>query len=368
MKITTNRDVLLPALQILSNVIERRQTLPILANFLFTLDGDRATLVATDLEVEVLVQFELSSEVRGSTTLPERKVLDICRALPENAVLDIRVEGEHATLRSGKSRFTLATLPAQEFPTIGEFESLTSLQLDAESFLGLLRSTEFAMAQQDVRFYLNGLLLDVSEMSMKAVATDGHRLALSQISIQASIESPLQVIVPRKGVQQISRMLSGYSGQVQLNIGANHISVSRDGLRVISKLIEGKYPDYERVIPKGSNKLVKANCAALLQGLTRVSVLSSDRFKGVRLALEVDSNLLRAFAHSPENEEAEEEIPVQYRGESLEIGFNVSYLTDVINAVETEELQLEFSDSASSCLIESDPPNGSMYVIMPMRL
>lgn len=359
----------MPALQALNSVVERRQNLPILANILLVGDGTTLSLTATDMEVELVVGLSLQTEGPVSTTLPARKLLDICRALPDGAQLELTLAGEHATLRSGKSRFTLATLPSQEFPTVSEFEPVVSLDLDAAVLRRLIARTQFAMAHQDVRYYLNGMLLEIGATGLRAVATDGHRLALADAPGQVTLPEGTQahqIIVPRKGVQEIARLLSGVDGSVLLSVGSTQLSVLAGAQRMTSKLIDGRFPDYERVLPKGGDKIVIADRALLRQGLSRASILSTDKFKGVRLVLE--KNLLRALAHNPEQEEAEEEMEVDYDGAALEIGFNVSYLLDVIDAVETEKVKLEFSEPGSSCLVLPAGEADSRYVVMPMRL
>lgn len=369
MKLLVNRSALLPALQALNSVVERRQTLPVLSNVLLMSDGERLALTATDMEVELQVRLELRMPEGFSTTLPARKLLDICKSLPDEAAIEINFSGEQATLRSGKSRFRLATLPAQEFPTFGELEPKVSLDLDSGLLRRLLARTQFAMAHQDVRYYLNGMLLEMRPSGLRAVATDGHRLALADAAAEVSLaeeEGLHQIIVPRKGVQELARLLSVAEGRVRIAVGSNQLTASAANQQMSSKLIDGRFPDYERVLPQAGDKVVLADRRQLREGLSRASILSNDKFKGVRLVLA--DQVLRALTHNPEQEEAEEEIEVEYGGAPLEIGFNVSYLLDVIDAMDSEKVRLEFSDAASSCLLRPDSEEDSRYVVMPMRL
>ncbi|MGH8120335.1 MAG: DNA polymerase III subunit beta, partial [Gammaproteobacteria bacterium] len=292
--------------------------------------------------------------------------LDICRALPEDASLDITMEKDQVILKSGKSRFVLATLPAKEFPSTEIGSPVVSFQIQQGELKDLLEDTMFAMAQQDVRYYLNGLLLEIGSNSIRAVATDGHRLALKDIAENIDTSEKIQAIIPRKGVIEAARLLKHNAETVQVNITKNHIRIVFDDTQFTCKLIDGRFPDYERVLPKTKDKPLVAERELLKQGLTRASILSNEKYKGVRLVLR--KNCIKALAHNPEHEEAEEEIEVSYNGPEMEIGFNVSYLLDALNAIKTSNVVLVATDSDSSCLLLPEEQESSKYVVMPMRL
>jgi DNA polymerase-3 subunit beta len=366
MKLSANREVLLAPLQAVIGVVERRQTMPILANMLIVARKGVVSVTATDLEVELVASTEVDVEEEGEITLPGRKLLDICKALPEGAKVSLSVLADKATIRSGKSRFTLSTLPAAEFPTIEEMNIQQKLTIPQEAIRGLLQKTHFSMAQQDVRYYLNGLLLEVEDKTLRAVATDGHRLALSEVNFDSDgSKKGLQVIVPRKGVLELQRLL-GSDADVLLSIGSNHIRVELDGIRFTSKLIDGRFPEYGRVIPQGASQIMVADRGALRAAMQRTAILSNEKYRGIRL--ELRQGLLTMQAHNPEQEEAEEEVEVNYEGGDIEIGFNVNYLLDALGAVEGDEVQVTLGDSNSSCVISEAGGGRSKYVVMPMRL
>lgn len=366
MKLTISREALLEPLQAVSGVVERRQTLPILSNVLLVAEDGRLTFTATDMEVELFVHMSHKARSPGAITLPARKLLDICRALPSEAKMELEVQGDQVKVRSGRSRFTLSTMPAGDFPSVGEFESRLRFAVPQGILKGLMERTQFAMAHQDVRYYLNGLLLEIDSGVLRAVATDGHRLALSEVPVDVAVEEALQVIVPRKGVSELLRLLGEGETGAEVVVGANHIQVGVGDERFTSKLIDGRFPDYQRVLPSKTDKRVVANRESLRLGLTRTSILSNEKFRGIRLTLE--EGRLKALAHNPEQGEAEDEIEVNYSGPPLEIGFNVSYLLDVLSVVDTQEVELDFSDASSSCLIRPVGEVQAQYVVMPMRL
>jgi len=366
MKFNLQRDDLLPSLQIVNSVVERRHTLPALSNILVSAGTKGITLTGTDMEVELICTINQTTKEEREFTVPARKLLDICRALPETSVLEFMVEKDQAIIKSGKSRFTLATLPAKDFPSTETPESFIEFEIAQEDFKSLIEDTMFAMAQQDVRYYLNGLLLEVSEHTLKAVATDGHRLALKEIQKETGMKELKQVIIPRKGVMELARLLANKEDKVKVQISKNHIRMKIENILFTSKLIDGRFPDYERVVPQESGNTVKANRDALRQSLTRASILSNEKYKGVRIILKKDS--LKAFAHNPEQEEAEEELEVEYSGDEMEIGFNVTYLLDAINAIKTEKVIMTTTSPDSSCLLLPEDKTNCKYVVMPMRL
>ncbi len=365
MKFNIDRDVLLPVLQTVSGVVDRRQTLPILSNLLFSFESGSMSVTATDMEVELIVKIEVDIEQTGELTVPARKLLDICRALPQESKLQFEAKNDRVLIKSGKSRFTLATLPAPEYPVIDITENTTNFTIKQKELDQLLSNTQFAMAQQDVRYYLNGLLLEITADKLRAVATDGHRLALDETTIKAEISDPIQIIVPRKGITELTRLLQDDS-EIEIEVSTNHIRIKNAGSCFTSKLIDGRFPDYKRVIPELSETAVISDREELKSSLTRASILSNEKYRGVRIML--NPNSLRALAHNPEQEEAEEELEVQYEGEELEIGFNVSYLLDTLSIIKSEKVKLSVLDANSSCLILPEDESNSQYVVMPMRL
>ena len=365
MKLSANRETILQPLQAVIGVVERRQTMPILANVLLSAGNGRLAVTATDLEVELVASAEVAVQNSGDITVPGRKLLDICRALPEGVTLTFSVEGERAIIRAGRSRFTLSSLPASEFPTVEEISAQQVLELPQNEFRGLLDQTHFSMAQQDVRYYLNGMLLETDGELLRAVATDGHRLALCEMNMASRAKSSQQVIIPRKGVLELQRIL-GTEGSVSVAIGTNHVRVQIGDVRFTSKLIDGRFPEYGRVIPASPGKTLKADRETLRHALQRAAILSNEKYRGIRLTIKPGA--LTIQAHNPEQEEAEEEIEVDYKGEDLEVGFNVNYLLDALGAIDGPEVEIGLTDSNSSCLIRSPANAASKYVVMPMRL
>jgi DNA polymerase-3 subunit beta len=366
MKFTIDRESLLKPLQQVIGVVERRQTLPVLGNLLIVADKSGLQITATDLEVEIRSSIAVSVEEPGEITLPARKLIDICKALPEGASIQILIKDQKAQIRSGKSRFTLATLPAADFPVVDRIQGETGFSIAQHKLKELIERTQFSMAQQDVRYYLNGLMLEIGKNFLRAVATDGHRLALCDMEVDTGVKDARQVIVPRKGIQELQRLLEDSDEPISVEIGTNHIRVQTAEVCFTSKLVDGRFPDYDRVVPKGGDKLVVADRELLRQALSRTSILSNEKYRGIRLNLE--KNTVRIQAHNPEQEEADEEFEVDYKGSGLEIGFNVTYLLDVLSAVRSDAVEITLSDSNSSCLIRQPGTEQFRYVVMPMRL
>ncbi|TDY03865.1 DNA polymerase III subunit beta [Thiohalophilus thiocyanatoxydans] len=366
MNITLERESLLRPLQAVGSVVERRQTLPILSNILFSIDGGKLTLTGTDLEVEMVAQLPVETPDSGDITLPAKKFIDICRALPENARLDLKLEQDKAIIRSGRSRFTLATMPAAEFPNIDPIESPLEFSISQQQLKKLIEQTQFSMAQQDVRYYLNGLMLELSQNVLRAVATDGHRLAVCEVDAELPITEPRQVILPRKGVTELMRLLEESETTARIQLGENHIRVELPDISFTSKLIDGKFPDYQQVIPKDPARIVTCERQPLYEALHRAAVLSNEKYRGMRLTL--SANQLKATVHNPEQEEAEEELEVSYDGDEFEIGFNVSYFLDALSALKSDQVTIGMIDANHSCLIQGNEDHNSRYVIMPMRL
>ncbi|QEY60498.1 DNA polymerase III subunit beta [Metapseudomonas lalkuanensis] len=367
MHFTIQREALLKPLQLVAGVVERRQTLPVLSNVLLVVEGQQLSLTGTDLEVELVGRVALEEPAEpGEITVPARKLMDICKSLPGDALIDIRVDEQKLLIKAGRSRFTLSTLPANDFPTVEEGPGSLNFSLIQSKLRRLIERTSFAMAQQDVRYYLNGMLLEVNAGILRAVATDGHRLAMC--AMQAGIEGVdrHQVIVPRKGILELARLLTEQDGEVRIVLGQHHIRATTGEFTFTSKLVDGKFPDYERVLPRGGDKLVVGDRQALREAFSRTAILSNEKYRGIRLTLA--SGLLKIQANNPEQEEAEEEVAVEYGGSNLEIGFNVSYLLDVLGVMSTEQVRLILSDANSSALLQEADNDDSSYVVMPMRL
>ena len=365
MKFSAAREVLLKPLQAVIGVVERRQTMPILSNVLIIAQDGHLSVTATDLEVELVAQAEIDVENGGEITVSGRKLLDICKALPEGSDIHVSLSGEKLSIRAGRSKFNLATLPAAEFPVVEDIKAGQTISVSQKVLGHLIEKTHFSMAQQDVRYYLNGMLLETSGQHLRAVATDGHRLALCQVELDGADFEEQQVIVPRKGVLELQRLISG-EGDLNIELGSNHIRIQLEGIRFTSKLIDGKFPEYDRVIPKESANELKANRSEFRDALQRTAILSNEKYRGIRLVIRDSGVLLQA--HNPEQEEAEEELEVEYSGEDIEIGFNVNYLLDALGAVEGDVVTLSVQDSNSSCLIRQPGNEDSTFVVMPMRL
>jgi DNA polymerase-3 subunit beta len=367
MHFTIQREALLKPLQLVAGVVERRQTLPVLSNVLLVVEGQQLSLTGTDLEVELVGRVSLDEPAEpGEITVPARKLMDICKSLPNDALIDIRVDEQKLLVKAGRSRFSLSTLPANDFPTVEEGPGSLTLSLSQSRLRRLIERTSFAMAQQDVRYYLNGMLLEVQTGILRAVATDGHRLAMCSMAAEIEQTERHQVIVPRKGILELARLLTEQDADVGIILGQHHIRATTGEFTFTSKLVDGKFPDYERVLPRGGDKLVVADRQGLREAFSRTAILSNEKYRGIRLQLA--AGLLKIQANNPEQEEAEEEIAVDYNGNQLEIGFNVSYLLDVLGVMTTDQVRLILSDSNSSALVQEADNDDSAYVVMPMRL
>lgn len=367
MKLKTTRSQLLEALGAVIGVVERRQTLPILGNVLLELAEERLTITATDLEIQMQASVEVSNLLPGRMTVPARKLYDICRGLPEGAELSLEAVDDRATLRSGKSRFLLATLKAEEFSTFPALENAAQFELEGATLKRLIERTQFAMAQQDVRYYLNGMLLEVRTDGLRTVATDGHRLALAEAPLDTSALQPTSVIIPRKAVMELARMVAHAGEQrVQIRLSATQLEAEVDQIRMVTKLVDGRFPEYERVIPSNNDRRMSGSRERVRQALVRTAILSNEKFRGVRLSLSPGKLVLQT--HNPEHEEAEEELEVEYEGAPIEIGFNVGYLVDALGALSGDTFYLDLRNGESSGLIQSASDASARYVVMPMRL
>ena len=365
MKLTATREEILGPVQNVIGVVERRQTMPVLSNVLLTARDGKLSVTGTDLEVELVSSISLNIAAQGEITVPGRKFLDILRALPDGVSVTLATESDRLVVRAGRSRFTLSTLAAAEFPLVEEINAQQVLKLPQAAFRRLIDKTHFSMAQQDVRYYLNGMLLESEGGTLRAVATDGHRLALCEATLSSRVTGKQQVILPRKGVLELQRML-GEEGEVELAVGTNHVRCTIGEIRFTSKLIDGRFPEYGRVIPARANRVIDGDRNSLKQSLQRTAILSNEKFRGIRL--NIKPNLLTLQAHNPEQEEAEDQLEVSYEGEEIEIGFNVTYLLDALSAIESDRVHIALTDSNSSCLVTAATDADAKYVVMPMRL
>ena len=366
MKFSVNREALLKPLQQVAGVVERRQTLPVLSNLLLRVDENRLSMTGTDLEVELIGRVEISAVEAGEITVPARKLVDICREIPDKADIEFTLADGRVEIRSGRFRSTLSTLPANDFPSVDHADPELSAVIDSKAMKKLLDKTAFAMAQQDVRYFLNGMLIEIGDGQVRSVATDGHRLALGDLQIESIEGASKQVILPRKGVIEIQRLLQELEGQVSLSIGSSHLCASSDMFTLTTKLVDGKFPDYERVIPRDGSKIVLADKQELRQALSRTAILSNEKFRGIRVAL--SAGQLQLSANNPEQEEAEEIVSVDYEGDSLEVGFNVGYLQDVLAVIDDSQVRITLHDANSSAVLEDPAHEDATYVVMPMKL
>jgi len=360
------RDALLKPLQAVSGIVERRQTLPILANILLEQKDGRLFVTATDLEMQITAYSEFAGKQDQSITVAARKLQDLLRALPEDAVLNVDTAAGKMTVRAGRSRFNLQTLPAADYPRIGlAQEQLQTISLPQRDFRGLLKLAEFAMAQQDIRYYLNGMLLVIDKGSLQAVATDGHRLSYASLVVPGDY-SRQEVILPRKTVLELGKLLEDSEAEVTIDVLDNQVRFRFSNIELVSKVVDGKFPDYNRVIPSGHSKQLDLSRTELLQALQRAAILSNEKFRGVRLVL--GSDQLKIICTNSEQEEAEEELEVGYKGEALDIGFNITYLLDVLHNLAADQVVLALGDANSSALITMRERNDYKYVVMPMRI
>lgn len=367
MRFSTLREALLEPLQSVSAVVERRQTLPVLSNLLIDLTGNQLRLTGTDQEVELSVTVgDIDGSGDDSITVPARKFLDIWRSLPDKAEVECALSGARITIQAGRFKSQLATLPADDFPQVDMGADSVTASLPADRLDGLLKRCSFAMAQQDVRYFFNGMLLEVTSSGICAVATNGQRLAMSTASAESGVEGKAQFIIPRKGIIELGRLLPSSDETVELHFSSNHMRAIIGGAMLTTKLIDGTYPDYTRAIPAAGGKLLKGNRLEMREALSRTAILSNEVYRNIRLALSPGSLTVRA--NNPLQEEAEEVVAVEYDSGDLEIGFNVGYLIDVLNVLAGDSVQVALSDANSAALVTDPEDEGSMYVVSPMML
>ena len=366
MQFITTRDLLFEALQKVAGVIERRSTMPILANVLLRVQDEQLILVGTDLEIELVTQIRVKGDA-GATTVPARKLLDICRLLPVGSSIQCTLKDEKTlTVKAGRSRFSLTTLPGDNFPEFKLKGEETEAHIGSESLGKLLSSTMYAMAQQDVRYYLNGLLLELDGNLIHAIASDGHRLAWCEQCLQQPVAELKQPIVPRKGIQELARLIEGDDQPLSLHLTDNAIRLVLPNVTFSAKLIDGRYPNYRRVFPDKISRVITCDRQALKDAISRVSILSNEQYRGIRL--DCSENLLRLSAHNPEQEEAEEVLEVLYQGAPFSVGLNASYMTDAVSHLQAETITLSFAEQNLTCLIEDPEDPAVRYIVMPMRL
>lgn len=367
MQFTITREQLLKPLQQVCGVLGSRPSIPVINNILLEIKENRLFMTGTDLEVELTTQAELLEAVisTGKVTIPAKKFLDICRTLPDDSVISVQFDDDRALIRADRSKFNLATLPASDYPNLMDWKAEVDFTIDQATLAKLIESTQFSMANQDARYFLNGMKFETEGNLLRTVATDGHRLAVCTMALDQELLAH-SVIVPRKAVLELARLIGHNSEPVRLEISTNNLRISMNGIVFTSKLIDGRFPDYRRVFPRNPDRILEADAEVLKRALVRASILSNERFRGVRLAL--SHNLLKLTANNPEQEEAEEIIDVSYDNTDMEIGFNISYLLDVINTLKCQRVRLNLVDASSSCLIEDVDNSTAEYVIMPMRL
>jgi DNA polymerase-3 subunit beta len=366
MRFSIQREALLKPLQQVVNVVERRHTLPVLANLLAVVKDGQLSLTGTDLEVEMIARTAVDDARDGETTIPARKLFEIVRALPDGSKVGLSQGEDKITVQAGRSRFTLAALAPNEFPAIEDIDLIERIRVPEAVLKELIERTAFAMAQQDVRYYLNGLLLDLRENALRCVATDGHRLALCEAQLPAGAQTRKQIIVPRKGVLELQRLLEGGDREVELEVGRNHLRLRREDVTFTSKLIDGRFPDYDAVIPIGADKEVRVDREALRAALQRAAILSNEKYRGVKI--EVSPGQMLLVAHNPEQEEAQEEVEAETRVDGLAVGFNVTYLLDALSALREEIVLIALRDANSSALLRETSNDRCRHVVMPLRL
>lgn len=357
----------LGALQAVSGIVERRHTLPILANVLLRKNGASTELTTSDLEIQVRTTAELGGDEGSfSTTVGARKLIDILRSMPADQIVSLSANGNKLTLQGGKSRFTLQTLPAEDFPLVNEAVDFgPAFSVPQKVLKGLIDQVHFAMAVHDIRYYLNGILFVAEGKTLTLVATDGSRLALAQAELETDMPKQ-EVILPRKTVLELMRLLGTGEDPIELQFAGNQARFSFSGMEFVTKLVEGKYPDYNRVIPKNHQNLIVLGRAPLLASLQRAAILTSEKFKGVRM--NVEPGALRIASSNAEQEEAKEELEIDYGGPAIEIGFNVTYLMDALANMDSEMVQIALHDGSSAALVTVPGQDGFKYVVMPMRI
>ena len=367
MKFTASRENLLPALQTIIAVIERKQTLPILSNILLKMTNDQLVLTGTDLEIQLVTRTTVDPmDEGGEITTPARKLMDICRLLPEQSQLSIALKDERLHLRSGRSRFTLSTLPAGSYPELSSKEHDAEFRIDEVKLKKLLGKTHFCMALQDVRRFLNGLLFEIENDRLQAVASDGHRMAMYSESLSDVLGVGKRVTVPRKSITELYRLLTDSERPITVQIASNSLCVRGGDILFSTKLLDGKYPDYKGSIPTSVTKVIGIEQQAFREALSRAAILSNETVKGIRL--DIAPGLMKISAHNPEQEAAEEEVEIHYDGEPFFVGFNVTYMLDAVSNIDSDEVSLSFTESNKCCVVEDPMDDNLKFIVMPVHL
>jgi len=366
MNIKIDREILLKPLGNVSGIVEKRHALPILSNLLLEGHQGKLKFTATDLEMQISTHIKTELADDFQITVSAKKLFDITRALPENSNIDIQIEENKVIVKAKKSRFNLQTLPPQDYPVMKKDENDSiELKLSQKEFKALLKQVDFAMAQQDIRYYLNGLLIEVKDKNINIVGTDGHRLSFTSLELKAPT-NPAQVIVPRKTIVELVKLLSDTDDPVEISFSNNQVNFKFNDIDLITKVIDGKFPDYGRVIPQGHDNVFNIDRSLLLDSMLRASILSNDKYRGIRMVVEEGN--LKLVSNNSEQEQAEEELEIDYKGEKIDVGFNVTYLIDVLTNIQSDKLTFAFNDSSSSCLVTIPNNEKYKYVVMPMRI
>ena len=366
MNIKINREVLIKPLSSVVGIVEKRQALPILSNLLLVGNANKLTFTATDLEMQTSLNIDTKIETDFEITISARKLFDITRALPENSELDFQINESRVNVKAGKSKFNLQTLPSKDYPLLKKNDSESvSVKLSQNKLKGLLKQVDFAMAQQDIRYYLNGLLFEIQGQKLNIVGTDGHRLSFTSTKLDDSYEKK-EVIIPRKTIMELIKLLDDSDEIVELEILNQQVTFKFGDIFIITKVIDGKFPDYNRVIPVGYENGFLIERQMLLNAMQRASILSNEKYRGIRLVL--SENNMQLITTNSEQEEAQEDIEISYNKEAIDIGFNVTYLIDVLNNIQFNQLSFTFKDSNSSCLVTIPNNDDYKYVVMPMRI
>ena len=366
MNIKIDREILLKPLGNVSGIVEKRHALPILSNLLLEGHQGKLKFTATDLEMQISTHIKTELADDFQITVSAKKLFDITRALPENSNIDIQIEENKVIVKAKKSRFNLQTLPPQDYPVMKKDENDSiELKLSQKEFKALLKQVDFAMAQQDIRYYLNGLLIEVKDKNINIVGTDGHRLSFTSLELKTPT-NPAQVIVPRKTIVELVKLLSDTDDPVEISFSNNQVNFKFNDIDLITKVIDGKFPDYDRVIPQGHDNVFNIDRSLLLDSMLRASILSNDKYRGIRMVVEEGN--LKLVSNNSEQEQAEEELEIDYKGEKIDVGFNVTYLIDVLTNIQSDKLTFAFNDSSSSCLVTIPNNEKYKYVVMPMRI
>lgn len=366
MKFIINRETLLTPLQHIVGVIEKRQTMPILANVLMSVENNVLTMTGTDLEIQIVARTPVEASEQGALTIPARKLLDLCRLLPNQASITLEQQGDKVRLVSNKSRFSLSCLPAEQYPEFAENGMDKAFNINAAKLKKALEKTMFCMANQDVRYYLNGLLLNISNKNINLVSSDGHRLAIFEDRLDDATGVEARIILPRKGVLELYRLLNDLDSELSVVFSNNNIRVTAGNLVFSAKLVDAKYPDFSKVFQQKFNEPMPLSKHELKDALTRVSVLANEKFKGV--TLNISPGKLNINTHNPENDEGEEDMALSYQGDDLSIAFNAQYLLDAVTNLDSETAVLTIASNVSSCFINEPDESSYKFIVMPMRL